>query len=67
MAERKRCCCNCGNCKRVYERTYIENYCAIDGHRIGYIETFEGWCIRWKKDHIFDGRSEDNACQRKDD
>ena len=35
--------------------TYIENYCAIDGHLIGYIETFEGWCRRWKKDRKWEG------------
>ena len=54
MDDRKRCCCNCGNCKRVDMGTYIENHCAIDGHRIGYIETFEGWCRRWKKDRKWD-------------
>lgn len=61
MAERKRVCCNCGNCKRVDEGTYVETYCAIDGHRIGYIECFEHWCRRWKKDHTFDGRSEEDG------
>ena len=53
MADRKRCCCNCGNCRRVDKGTHKENYCAIDGHYIGYIETFEGWCRRWKKDLTF--------------
>lgn len=37
MADRKRCCCNCGNCKRVYERTYIENYCAIVDNDCAYV------------------------------
>lgn len=59
MPDRKRCCCNCGNDIRTKdEKGNVECHCAIDGHRIGYIETFEGWCRRWKKDHTFDGRSE---------
>jgi hypothetical protein len=60
MADRKRCCCNCGNCERVSRATGIENYCAIDFHRIDYIETFEGWCRRWKKIHTVDGERKDN-------
>ena len=60
MVERKRCCCICGNNIRHEVEPYsIECYCEIDGHRIGYIETFEGWCRRWKKSHAFDGM-EDN-------
>ena len=60
MSDRKRCCCNCGNCLRVDKGTYRENHCAIDGHYIGYIQTFEGWCRKWKKDHTFDGMEEPN-------
>lgn len=55
MADRKRCCCNCGNCERVDQGNHIENRCVIDGHWIGYVQTFEGWCRRWRKDHAFDG------------
>lgn len=58
MGDRKRCCCNCGNCRRVTKGNHKENYCDIDGHYIGYIDTFEGWCKRWKKDHTFDGMQE---------
>lgn len=54
MDERKRCCCNCGNCERIDKGTYKENRCAIDGRYIGYIETFESWCKHWCKDHTFD-------------
>ena len=54
MTDRKRCCCNCGRCLRVDKGTHKENHCEIDGHYIGYIETFEGWCRRWTKDHTFD-------------
>ena len=60
MADRKRYCCNCGNDIRAKdEKGNVECHCAIDGHRIGYIETFEGWCRRWKKDHTFDGMEEE--------
>lgn len=49
--ERKRCCCNCGhNIRRKVKPYVIECFCEIDGHRIGYIETFEGWCRKWKGD-----------------
>ena len=59
MADRKRCCCNCErNIRHEVEPHGIECYCEIDGHRIGYIECFEGWCRRWKKDHTFDGMEE---------
>lgn len=54
--ERKRCCCNCGNnIRQEVAPAVIECHCQIDGHRIGYIQAFEGWCRRWKKDHTFDG------------
>ena len=59
MVDRKRCCCNCGrNIRHEVAPHGIECYCEIDGHRIGYIECFEGWCRRWKKDHTFDGMEE---------
>lgn len=59
MPERKRCCCNCARCVRTNKAdSSCENHCAIDGHRIGYLETFEGWCRKWKKDHKFDGMEE---------
>ena len=59
MADRKRCCCNCGRNIRHEVAPYgIECYCEIDGHYIGYIECFEGWCRRWKKSHTFDGMEE---------
>lgn len=49
--EKKRCCCNCGNNIR-YEnsRGNIECKCAIDGHHIGYVQCFECWCRRWRKE-----------------
>lgn len=54
MTERKRCCCNCGNNIRQGEIGYIQCHCAIDGHRIGYLESFDGWCRRWKRDRKWD-------------
>ena len=50
----RRCCCNCRHNIRKEEKTYIHCYCDIDGHYIGYVECFEGWCRRWAKDHTFD-------------
>lgn len=48
--ERKRCCCNCGrNIRQETEKYGIVCKCEIDGHYIGYIENFEGWCRRWTK------------------
>lgn len=48
--ERKRCCCNCGrNIRQGTEKYGIVCKCEIDGHYIGYIENFEGWCRRWTK------------------
>lgn len=61
MADRKRCCCNCGNNGR--ETDVFGNvgcFCAIDGHYIGYVEAFEGWCRRWKKDDTFDEELEES-------
>ena len=55
--ERKRCCCNCGHNIRQPVKPFgidIDSICEIDGHRIGYIETFEGWCRRWKKERKWD-------------
>lgn len=50
MVDRKRCCCNCErNIRHEVAPHVIECYCEIDGHYIGYIECFEGWCRRWKK------------------
>ncbi len=59
MADRKRGCCNCErNIRHEVSPHGIECYCEIDGHHIGHIECFEGWCRRWKKDHTFDGMEE---------
>ena len=54
IKQRKRVCCNCGNNERVKEPHGIECYCSIDGHRIGYVECFEHWCRRWKKNRKWD-------------
>lgn len=31
---KNRCCCNC----------------EVDGHYIGYVQCFTGWCKRWASD-----------------
>ena len=53
--ERKRVCCNCGNNIRTEdEKGHIKCHCKIDGHYIGYVECFDGWCRRWRKDRKWD-------------
>ena len=47
-------CCNCGNCERRPERGSIETYCAIDNHRIGYVECFMHKCKHWKRETKWD-------------
>lgn len=55
--ERKRVCCNCGNNIRKQEDdAHVRCECAIDGHRIGYIQCMEGWCRRWKKERKWEGK-----------
>lgn len=51
MKDRKRVCCNCGNNRRIKtSKSEIHCECAIDGHYISYVECFEGWCRRWRKE-----------------
>ena len=46
-----RCCCNCRrNIRTKEDDGYIKCHCEIDGHYIGYVECFEGWCRRWASD-----------------
>lgn len=49
-----RCCCNCRRNIRTGKPGEVSCHCEIDGHYIGYVECFEGWCRRWAKDHKFD-------------
>ena len=46
MTDRKRCCCNC----RRNIRKDGKCHCEIDGHYIGYVENFDGWCKKWASD-----------------
>lgn len=57
MAERERCCCNCGNNIRYGSVCH----CSVDGHYIGYIECFEQWCKHWRKEHKWDNCKEGNT------
>ena len=50
MSDRKRCCCNCGRCIRTWDGGNCTTRCDVDGHYIGYVECFEGWCRHWAKD-----------------
>lgn len=62
MSDRKRCCCNCRHDIRTWDGGNCTNHCEIDGHYIGYIECFEGWCRRWAKDKWQDdGKGVNNA------
>lgn len=45
-----RICCNCRHNERRPRKTYIECYCNIDGHYIGYVQCFDNWCRHWAKD-----------------
>lgn len=58
--ERKRVCCNCGNNIRVKDEKGFVTHCecSIDGHYIGYVECFEHWCRRWKRDRKWDNVDE---------
>ena len=60
MEDRKRCCANCRHIiRKKEEKGDVHCFCALYGHYIEYVEVFEGWCRRWKKDRNFDGRHED--------
>lgn len=46
-----RCCCNCRHDIRIKDdKGYVKSHCEIDGHYIGYVECFDGWCRHWAKD-----------------
>lgn len=46
-----RCCCNCRrNIRTKEDDGYVRCNCEIDGHYIGYIQCFDGWCRHWAKD-----------------
>lgn len=51
MIDGNKCCCTCDHCLRVKDkRGFVKrNECAIDGHYIGYVETFMRYCDEWKK------------------
>lgn len=48
---RQRRCVNCGNNIRTKEENGIVCRCKIDNHTIGYVECFDHWCNRWRKDN----------------
>lgn len=62
MKDRSRVCCNCRHNIRTGDPAHIENHCDIDGHYIGYVECFEGWCRRWAKDRTW----EEIECNKSD-
>ena len=53
MSDRKRCCCNCRRCIRTWDGNSCTTHCEIDGHYIGYVECFEGWCKHYSEDLTF--------------
>ena len=53
MSERK-----CVNCRHRTLDSLRRSRCEIDGHYIGYLECFDGWCRHWAKDKFMYGESE---------
>lgn len=49
-----RICCNCRHNKRIPKGIYIQCICDIDGHYIGYLQCFDGWCRRWARERRAD-------------
>ena len=59
-----RCCCNCRHDIRTWDENMIcHNHCEIDGHYIGYVQCFEGWCRRWASDKKYWEEKEKQECQ----
>lgn len=51
LVEKQRVCLSCGH----YHVGEVGNHlCDIDCHGIGYIQSAEQWCRRWKKDRRWD-------------
>ncbi len=47
-------CCTCDRNKRIKDETgHIECVCEVDGHNIGYVETFEHSCSRYMLDKAY--------------
>ena len=60
--ENGKVCCNCRHNIRkrevMFQETFINCYCDIDNHYIGYIECMEDWCRHWAKERgDTDGRN----------
>lgn len=50
----------CVNCRhRIVDDKHLSSSCEIDGHYIGYLKCFDGWCRHWAKDKFMCGESED--------
>ena len=52
--ENGKACCNCRHNIRTQAEDIITCHCEMDGHYIGYIACFEGWCQHWAKDRSFE-------------
>lgn len=48
VTKEEECCCSCRHNIRKPEKSFIECYCDIDNHYIGYVENFESVCERWE-------------------
>lgn len=48
----------CVNCRRRILDNRGNSHCEIDGHYIGYLECFDGWCRHWATDKFMCGDSE---------
>lgn len=52
MIYKQKCCCTCEHDIRTLNRKtkMIECHCEIDGHCIGYCDTFDDCCEHWEND-----------------
>ena len=55
MDKIERCCCTCDRNIRVKDENGMVTHCEcmIDGHHIGYVETFEHSCRRYALDKAY--------------
>lgn len=49
VTKEEECCCSCKHNKRIRKNLYMESYCNVYGHYIGYVECFNCVCERWEK------------------
>lgn len=49
-----RCCCTCGRNQRIPDKDgNMDCICTIDGHTIGYVQSFEYSCRQYALDDAY--------------